>query len=152
MRINKYQRKMTEHGATEFFELAVLPMWQRFRADISATDLCCAVTVLMDQMPEWMAVEAGTSSSETRDRLKEIEPHFLQLNLAARAIKHRLLDRGPYKGLRDIIHPGKPASQGYSARPPMFCLPESPLQNSEALLEACVVVLRKELHVGWNDG
>ncbi|WP_217704131.1 hypothetical protein, partial [Salipiger sp. HF18] len=140
-----------------FFELVVLPLWERFNQSKSAIALCCACTVMMDQMVDWIAVENNETPKEVRDRFIGIAPEFETLNLIARALKHRELDRGTNKGLRDVFCVGMPGDEGHdNALPPVLWPdavpgkhPPGPRINSgvksDLLLRRCVNVLADEL-------
>ena len=114
---------------------------------MEADDLCCAVTVLLDQMPDWMAEEEGVTPSDVRNRLSKLEPFFESLNLVARGIKHRELDRGPHKGLRDVITSGKKTRDGFISPPWFYAKPEDKILHSEQVIKVCITVLASELGV-----
>ena len=145
IRINTYTRP--RFNATEFFQLAVVPMWRRFQSEMIADDLCCAAIILLDQMVDWIAVESKEKPEAVRSRLVQSEQYFESLNLAARAIKHRELDRGPNKGLRDILSSGgKVLEDGY-VKVPIVYLPNNQSVKVDVLLDACVTAVAKELQV-----
>lgn len=145
--------------AKEYFELVVLPLWRRFTQEVSAIELCCACTVLLDQMIDWIAEETNDTCANVRGRLASTAPEFDTLNLVARALKHRELDRGQGKGLRDVFCVGIPGDSGSSQPlPPIFFPDERPGKhppgprlnsgiNSDVLLAKCINVLAGELGV-----
>lgn len=150
--------------ATEFFNVVVQPLWQRFTEENSAIDLCCAVTVMLDQMVDWIAVESDETPKQVRERLAKVAPEFGTLNLIARTLKHRELDRGNDKGLRDIFCVGMPAGDGLdNALAPVFWPdlapgrhPPGPRLNtgvrSDELLKRCFEVIAAELGISVKKG
>ncbi|WP_428513373.1 hypothetical protein [Roseovarius sp.] len=145
IRFNAYTRPRL--NAVEFFELAVVPMYRRFQSDMVADDLCCAAIILLDQMVDWIAVESGEKPEVVRSRFIQAEQHFSSLNLVARALKHRELDRGPNKGLRDVLSSGGRVLEDGYVKVPLVYLPERKSVGIDVLLEACIKVVAEELRV-----
>ena len=136
-----------KHNAAEFFEAVVVPIWQRFTNEMIAVDLCCAAIVLLDQMPDWIAAETGEDPSDVRVRLVEKDPHFHKLNLAARVIKHREIDRGPNRGLSDVLTDGARILDDGTVMTPLISLPDGESIKADVLLKSCMNIVAGELGV-----
>lgn len=135
-----------KHGAVEFFNEIVLPLWNRWQQEIGAPDLCCSVAIFLDQMPEWIAAQAMEDPQEARARLLGKEPLFRELNLIARTIKHYELDRGPDAGLKDVIAYVDPKAPNLGRDAPKFFIKgEERFLDSKKLLKACFIALADEL-------
>ncbi|MEM7723073.1 MAG: hypothetical protein AAF376_11920 [Pseudomonadota bacterium] len=134
-------------NSVEFFQLVVVAMWRRFQRDMVADDLCCAAIVLLDQMIDWIAIDTGEKPKFVRQRLVRAEENFSSLNLAARAIKHRELDRGPHKGLRDILSSGGKVMEDGSVKVPIVFLPGKQSLKVDVLLETCIKAVADELQL-----
>jgi hypothetical protein len=143
--------------AREFYELVVLPLWERVQREIWALDITCAAVILLDQMMDWIGDQTGEKPQEVRHRLNAVEPQFEQLNLISRALKHRELDKGAHKGLRDVFVEGLHAN-GFET-PCVFWPDEVPGRHppggprigsgikSISLLAPCIAAMNKELGV-----
>lgn len=148
-----------QSDAKEFYELVVLPLWARVQREIWALDITCAVVILLDQMVDWIAEETGETPPQVRDRLKAVTPQFGALNLVSRALKHREVDRGPHKGLRDVFVEGRRADGFSNLEMPCSFWPDQvpgrhppgPRINSAidsiSLLAPCIAAMNKELGV-----
>jgi hypothetical protein len=144
--------------AKEFYELVVLPLWARVQKEIWALDISCAAVVLLDQMMDWIADQTGETTHQVRKRLSAVTPQFEDLNLIARAIKHRELDKGERKGLRDVYVEGRRARDASERDLPCQFWPDevpgwhtAPRMNSAissiSLLGPCIAAMNKELGV-----
>ena len=141
---NTYIQK--KQNTVQYFEQIVLPLWYRYQRDISSDELCCATVVMLNHVPDWLAEETGESIKDIRKRFVEMDPMFEHLDVVARALKHRELDRNPDKGLKDVLREGIPPKDGNKARATAFGRMGTLVQGDE-MLRTCVEIFARELDV-----